>query len=144
MPNKKIKNATICVYDKITFKSKLEVMAYKTLKEAGLNPLYEAKKVIIMQGFKPTIPFYRENKAKQFIQDSQKIRDITYTPDFLVVYKDTVAFVEMKGQLNDSYPIKRKMFRRFLEDNYKDSGVLYFEVKNKRELLSVIKIIKNE
>lgn len=144
MPNKKIKNATICVYDKITFKSKLEVMAYKTLKDAGLNPLYEAKKFIVMEGFRPTVPFYRENNSKQLVQDNQKIRDITYTPDFLVVYKNVVAFVEMKGQLNDSYPIKRKMFRKLLEDNYKDSDVFYFEIKNKRELLSAIKIIKNE
>ena len=97
-----------------------------------------------MEGFRPTVPFYRENNSKQLVQDNQKIRDITYTPDFLVMYKNRVAFVEMKGQLNDSYPIKRKMFRKLLEDNYKDSDVFYFEIKNKRELLSAIKIIKNE
>ena len=45
--NKKIKNATSVEYDGIQFKSKLEVTIYKTLKEKGLNPLYECNKFIL-------------------------------------------------------------------------------------------------
>ena len=45
--NKKIKNATSTKYDGIQFKSKLEVSVYKTLKDKGLDPLYECNKFIL-------------------------------------------------------------------------------------------------
>ena len=37
--NKKIKNATQNTYDNIQFKSRLETIIYKTLKENGINSL---------------------------------------------------------------------------------------------------------
>ena len=45
--NKKIKNATPEEYNNIKFKSKLEVMAYKTLVQAGFEPKYEPYTYII-------------------------------------------------------------------------------------------------
>lgn len=141
MENKKIKNAKRSVFNGIVFKSKLEETFYKTMVIEGLNPKYEPKKFILMEGFNPTIPFYNRSKSRVFRQDTSKIRDITYTPDFIVPYNNISFIIEAKGIENDTYPLKKKLFRRLLETL--DTPCLYFEVHTKRELLEVIKIIKS-
>ena len=139
--NKKIKNARESVFNGITFKSKLEESFYKTLIFAGLNPNYEQMKFILFEGFKPTIPFYNRSKSRVFKLDMNKVRDITYTPDFTLMYKGTLFIIEAKGIENDTYPIKKKLFRRLLETM--ELPCIYFEVHTKKELLQVINIIKS-
>lgn len=141
MENKKIKNARESIYDGIVFKSKLEESFYKTLISAGLEPDYELTKFVLMEGFKPTIPFYNRSKSKVFKLDMNKVRDITYTPDFTILYNDTLFIIEAKGIENDTFPIKKKLFRRFLESM--EMPCVYFEVHTKKELLEVINIIKS-
>lgn len=139
--NKKIKNARESVFNGITFKSKLEESFYKTLKAANLDPNYELMKFILIDGFRPTVPFYNRSKSKVFRLDMSKVRDITYTPDFTLLYNDTLFIIEAKGIENDIYPLKKKLFRRLLESM--KVPCVYFEVHTKRELLEVIKIIKS-
>lgn len=139
--NKKIKNARESVFNGITFKSKLEESFYKTLKAANLDPNYELMKFILIDGFRPTVPFYNRSKSKVFRLDMSKVRDITYTPDFTLLYNDTLFIIEAKGIENDTYPLKKKLFRRLLESM--KVPCVYFEVHTKRELLEVIKIIKS-
>lgn len=139
--NKKIKNARESVFNGITFKSKLEESFYKTLMTAGLKPDYELTKFVLVEGFKPTVPFYNRSKSKVFRMDMSKVRDITYTPDFTLLYNDVLFIIEAKGIENDTFPLKKKLFRRFLESM--EMPCVYFEVHTKRELLEVIKIIKS-
>lgn len=139
--NKKIKNARESVFNGITFKSKLEESFYKTLKAANLDPNYELMKFILIDGFRPTVPFYNRSKSKVFRLDMSKVRDITYTPDFTLLYNDTLFIIEAKGIENDTYPLKKKLFRRLLESM--KVPCMYFEVHTKRELLKVIDIIKS-
>lgn len=140
--NKKVLNATPLEYDGIQFKSKLEKMAYQTLRESGLSAEYEPKKFIIWEGFKPTVPFYDKDKVTRMLRlDDKKIISISYTPDFLIKYNGYLVVLEMKGALNDTYPIKRKMFRKWLEENEPKS--IYFEIYTKKQLLQAIEIIKN-
>lgn len=139
--NKKIKNARKSVFNGITFKSTLEASFYKTLVATGLTPNYETAKFILAEGFKPTVPFYNRSKSKVFRMDMSKIRDITYTPDFTIPYKGTLFIIEAKGIENDTYPIKKKLFRKLLESI--KIPCVYFEVHTKKELLEVIKIIKS-
>lgn len=139
--NKKIKNARESVFNGITFKSKLEESFYKTLKAANLDPNYELMKFILIDGFRPTVPFYNRSKSKVFKLDMSKVRDITYTPDFTLLYNDTLFIIEAKGIENDTYPLKKKLFRRLLESM--KVPCVYFEVHTKRELLKVIDIIKS-
>lgn len=140
--NKKILNATPLEYDGIQFKSKLEKMAYQTLRESGLPAEYEPKKFIIWEGFKPTVPFYDKDKVTRMLKlDDKKIISMSYTPDFLIKYNGYLVVLEMKGALNDTYPIKRKMFRKWLEENEPKS--IYFEIYTKKQLLQAIEIIKN-
>lgn len=141
MENKKVKNATPLEYEGITFKSKLEAMAYKTLKEEGFDPQYENTKYVLWEGFKPTVPFYDKNVYTHMLKQNQnKLINITYTPDISFDFKDKRIFIELKGFLGDKYPIKKKMFRKYLEDKLPNS--MYFEVYTKKQLMQAIDIIK--
>jgi hypothetical protein len=57
-------------------------------------------------------------------------------------YKEWTIIIEVKGRMNDVYPYKKKMFRKFLEDNTKGK-VLFFEVYTKENVLQMIEIIKS-
>jgi hypothetical protein len=134
--NKKIKNATSTEYDDIKFKSKLEVTIYKTLKEKGLNPLYECNKFILQEGFRPSKPHYVKGVCPKTANGYAKIIQITYTPDFTVEYNDKLLFIEAKGKQNDSYPIKRKLFLNYLD---KLPNAYFMEVYSKKDLLESLK-----
>lgn len=137
--NKKIKNATAKVYDGISFKSLFEVATYKVLTECGFCPRYETEKYVIVKGFVPTIPFYTKDKNTRMLKSEMgKVRDITYTPDFTFDYKDYKIVIECKGFENDVFPLKKKLFRKYLESfkNY-----MFFEVFNQRQLKQSIEII---
>lgn len=141
MKNKKIKNATKSSFSGISFKSKLEATIYKTLKENGITPAYEEKTFKFLPTIRPTIPFFnRVNKV--FTLDMKPLRPITYTPDFTFMYQDILVIIEVKGFENDVYPMKRNLFRRFLEKE--TSPIMYFEVRTKKETLQALKIIKME
>lgn len=142
MANKKILGATSLVSDNITFKSKLEVTIYKELLRAGFNPKYEEQKFVIWEGIKPTKLFYnRDIKTKMLKLDMGKMRDITYTPDFTFKYKKYLIIIEAKGFENDTFPIKKKLFRGLLETM--KTPVIYFEVYTKKQLVQAIEIIKS-
>lgn len=145
MINKKIKNATSTEFNGIKFKSKSEVMVYKTLLQEGFKPNYEPTKYIIWEGFKPSVLTYKPDKSGELVIQNKKLIDITYTPDFLFVAPNnkTLVILEVKGFCNDLYPVKEKMFRKFLEElseNY-NQPVIFFQIKTKKQLLQAIKII---
>lgn len=118
----------------------LEITCYKTLIEKGFNPAYEERKFTIWEGFKPTISYYnKDNKTGLLKLDNKKLIDITYTPDFTFMYKDILVIIEAKGIENDVFPIKKKLFRGWLESQ--DFKTVFFEVFNKKQLLQAIEII---
>ena len=140
--NNKVKNAQIIVYNEITFKSKLDLMAYKLLEEKGFNPQYEQNTFIIWQGFKPVVPFFTKNKARQIINNNKKLINITYTPDIYFEYRGYKVIIEMKGFANDVYPIKVKLFRKYIEQLQDSNNYLLFELYTKQQLLTAIQIIE--
>lgn len=138
--NRKIINASPLKFDGISFKSKLEKMTYQTLKEHGFPAEYEPRKFIIWEGFKPSVPFYNKDKSTRMLKlESKKIISISYTPDFMFRYNDYIVIIECKGIENDCFYLKKKLFRKWLEDNLPDS--IYFEVYTKKQLLQAINII---
>lgn len=139
MENKKIKNATSKEYNGIKFKSIVEVSVYKHLLSLGFKPEYEKHKYTIWEGFKPTIPFYNQNGKKEFVLQDKKIIDITYTPDFTFQYKSIFVILEIKGFENDTFPMKKKMFRKYLED--KMPNAIFCEVRTIKQLKQSLKII---
>lgn len=142
-----MKNATPLTYDGIDFKSRLEAVVYKTFKDAGFNIQYEPCKYVLWRGFKPTIPFYNRKKKSKHSNvtalklDNKKLMDTTYTPDFQFKYKGYIIIIESKGLETDSFMIKKKLFRQYLENNVPNS--IYFEVFSKMHVQQAIEIIKN-
>ena len=133
MTNKKVKNATSTEYDGIKFKSRLEVTIYKALKEKGLYPQYECNKFILQEGFRPSKPHYVKGCCITTASGYAKVINITYTPDFTVKYGKNTLFIEAKGKQNDTYPIKRKMFLKYLESI---PSTYFMEVYSKKDLLT--------
>lgn len=158
--NKKIRNATVNISHKITFKSLLEKTIYNTLLEQGIEPQYEPKTFIIWEGFNPITPFYNKEtdsqkkkreelegkkSSKMLVLKTSKIIPIRYTPDFYFKYNDIDIYIEAKGMENDVFYIKKKMFIKYLDDLQINKGIksMYFEVYTKKQLLQAVEIIKN-
>lgn len=140
MENKKIKNATPKEYNGIKFRSLMEVSAYKHLLSQGFNPEYEKHKYVIWEGYKPTIPYYgEEQKTKGLKLYTSKLISTTYTPDFTFKYKSIFVILEIKGFRNDLYPLKMKLFRKYLESNIPNA--IFFEVRTIKQLKQSLKIM---
>lgn len=156
--NKKIVNASKTSYDGIKFRSKLEAFTYRKLKESGLKFKYEEIKFILWEGFRPEKVlninnFYSKGKKekKKFTKYQKEIKpdimvdnsilsDITYTPDFILCEEGYVIIIEVKGNPNDVYPYKKKMFLKLLEE--KQENYIFIEVRNKGQVLDIIDFIK--
>lgn len=140
MENKKIKNATPKEYNGIKFRSLMEVSVYKHLLSQGFTPEYEKNKYIIWEGYKPIIPYYNEDsKSKELKLHTSKLISTTYTPDFTFKYKSIFVILEVKGFRNDLYPLKMKLFRKYLEE--KMPNAIFFEVRTIKQLKQSLKII---
>lgn len=137
--NRKVIGAEEIEVDGIKFRSRLEASCYRLLKESGLNPSYEEVKIEIFQGFKPSVPYYLGYPLKM---DSTKVRAITYTPDFIVKANGKSYYLEVKGFRTDSYNIKVKLFRKWLEEN--DPNSEFYEVKSLIQLKQIISEISND
>lgn len=140
--NKRIKNATAITYDGIEFKSKAEVMVYKTLKENGFSPRYEEETFHYWNGLKPTVPFYDLGTNRHLHLNMKKLIGVSYTPDFTFWLNGTKIIIEVKGWANDIYPLKKKMFRAYLETL--DYPVIFAEIHTKRQLLEFINKLNEE
>ena len=153
--NKKIKNATVCRTEDITFKSTLEKTLYTVLKENFEDVRYEPTKYCIVDSFISRVPFYDRETDSQYkrrkksgdtsprklVLKSPKVKGITYTPDFCFTYKDLNVYIEAKGVENDVFPYKKKLFIRYL--NSLPGNHIYFEIYTKTQLLQAIEIIKS-
>lgn len=153
--NKKIRNAHPKEYNGIKFKSQLEVMTYKTLLQAEMNPQYEKQTFILFDGFIPSVPFYTKNSFKRknhnievlspaTVKDKRPLTGITYTPDFTFDYNDKHIIVECKGMVNDVFPYKFKMFRALLEQSKDKDNIELWEIYTKKQLLECIEHLKQE
>ena len=144
--NKKVKNASATTYNNIDFKSKLEVACYKKLETSGLSFKYEPDKIILWGGkVLDKVLVYEPTKDKVFKLRTvgSKLRDITYTPDFKVLYKEFIIYFDVKGHVNDVYPIKKKMLLQHLNDISKTTKYFFFEPHNVRQMVEAINIIKS-
>lgn len=154
--NKKIRNATICKDSNVTFKSVLEKRLYKTLLELGFNPKYEPRTFIVWEGFTSVTPFYdketdsqrdkRDPKSsKILVEKSYVVQPIRYTPDIYFEYNGIDVWIEAKGIENDVFYIKKKLFRKYLDDLYLKEGKksMYFEIYTEKHLAQALEIIKN-
>ena len=69
----------------------------------------------------------------------KKILPIKYTPDFV----SDSFIIECKGRANESFPLRWKMFKKYVNDNLKH--VILYKPQNQKECDEVIElIIKNK
>jgi hypothetical protein len=158
--NKKIRNATQCKSGNIVFKSQLEKCFYNTLLEQGFQPQYEPRTYVLWEGSSPITPFYDKEtdtqqtkriengdtvKNRMLVLKTGKITGIRYTPDFYLKYGKLHVYIEAKGIENDVHYLKKKLFRKYLDDWFLKTGQysIYFEIYTKKQLLQAIEIIKN-
>ena len=129
------------VCDGITFASGLEKYMYQALKKAKIEAEYEGKTFVLIDNFEFELSSYeRQSNGKgQFVnRGNKKILPIKYTPDF--VGKDFI--IECKGRANESFPIRWKLFKRFINDW--QPRVTLFKPQNQKECDMVIQLLINK
>ena len=129
------------VCDGITFASGLEKYMYQALKKAKIKAEYEGKTFVLIDGFEFELSSYeRQSNGKgQFVnRGNKKILPLKYTPDF--VGKDFI--IECKGRANESFPIRWKLFKRFINDW--QPRVTLFKPQNQKECDMVIQLLTNK
>lgn len=147
--NKRIKGATSIEYGGFKFKSILECSCYKKLEAAGFDFSYESEKVILWDGVKlqnTTVYAPKKIRAGKYGKllelQTRALLNTTYTPDFIVNKGNYRIYFDVKGKENDTYPIKKKMFLKHLEDRKDGRQYIFFEPHNVRQMLQAIEIIK--
>lgn len=133
MKNRKVVNATAVSEDNIDFKSKSERTMYNLLKESGLHFVCEPEAIELLKGFYPDHVWYEGTRERK-----DKVRSITYTPDFIVDGEKYTYIIEVKGFITDRYPLKRKMLLALIQD----SDLRFFEVHTRRDMQFCINKIK--
>ena len=129
------------VCDGITFASGLEKYMYQALKKAKIKAEYEGKTFVLIDGFEFELSSYeRQSNGKgQFVdRGNKKILPIKYTPDF--VGKDFI--IETKGRANESFPIRWKLFKNFINRCY--PRVTLYKPQNQKECDIVIQLLTNK
>lgn len=145
MVNKKIKGATICEYNGITFRSKQELSIYKYLLSVGITPEYEPTKFTIWDRDSFSVPYY-DRFGKTFKRILRKPTSVHYTPDFIFFVNGVKVILEVKGFKNDVAPYKIRLFRDFLEGLYSNTGdkVCYAVVYSIKDLKLLLNDLQNE
>lgn len=143
--NKKVKNATTVIYNGMKFRSITESRMYKVMIEEGFTPDFEPQSFILWDGCYLQKPYYFEGEPVVTKNGyPKKLIDWTYTPDFIITLGCCTFIIEAKGNPNDLWPYKRKLFLKHID---KMKNTYFFEVrtiKGLKKTLSVIKSIYDE
>lgn len=132
-------NAKKVRMDGILFQSGLERYTYQKLKEAKLFEGYENETFTLIEDFTFSNRCYQRpiRGAGQFKdRGGKRVRPITYTPDF--VGKDFI--IECKGRAAPEFPIRWKLFKRWL--NINKIGKTCYMPKTKGDVDQMIELIK--
>lgn len=119
----RVKNATKVDAYGLHFRSKLELYTYEAFKEAGIPVKYEPKHFTLLPKF-------------EYL--GEKIRPITYLPDF--IGKGFV--VECKGLMGDSFPLRYKLFKYYLKRHH--SKMRCYLVRNHKQVDEMIQELKSQ
>ena len=132
------------VFDGITFASGLERYMYQALKKAKIKADYEGETFTLIDGFEfETTSYERQSNGKGEFKNrgDKKILPIRYTPDFVSLRN--LFIIECKGRANESFPMRWKLFKRFINRCY--PHVTLYKPQNQKECDQVIElIIKNK
>ena len=125
-------------FDGIKFASGLEKYMYIALKKAKIKAVYEGETFVLQEGFMfNTDSFERQGNGKGDMvnRGQKKILNIKYTPDFV----SSSFIIECKGRANESFPMRWKLFKRFINRCY--PHVTLYKPQNQKECDEVINLI---
>ena len=122
----RVKNATKVDKYGLHFRSKLECYTYEDFMKGGIPVEYEPKHFTLLNKFE----FNKE-----------KIRAITYLPDFIGNYKNNKFVVECKGMITESFPLRWKLFKYYLKRHR--SKCKCYMVRNHKQVDEMINDTKN-
>ena len=142
MTNRKVLNATHVEVDGIQMKSKIERTIYLALKELGITPQYEGETFVYWKDRKPKTLFYDRSSKRQLRLNMKKLISIKYTPDFVFMYDGIKVIIEVKGWENDSFPLRKKLFRGYLDTL--PYPVVYAEIFTKKQLLEFMEVLQTK
>ena len=129
-------------FDGIQFASGLEKYMYQALKNAKIKATYEGETYVLQESFAFEVDSYERQangKGDLVNRGQKKILNIKYTPDFV----SDSFIIECKGRANESFPIRWKMFKKYVNDNLKH--VILYKPQNQKECDKVVElIIKNK
>lgn len=126
------------VCDGIQFASGLERYMYLALKEARIKSVYEGQTYVLQDGFEFTNDCYEKQsngKGEYKNRGNKKILNVKYTPDFVA---DTFI-IECKGRANESFPMRWKMFKKYVKDNL--PHVTLYKPQNQKDCDKTIQLI---
>ena len=126
-------------FDGIKFASGLEKYMYMVLKKAKIKAKYEGKTYTVQEGFMFNNESYERQsngKGELVNRGCKKILPIKYTPDFV----SDSFIIECKGRANESFPMRWKLFKKYVNDNLKH--VTLYKPQNQKECDKVIELIK--
>ena len=127
--------------DGIQFASGLEKYMYLALKAAKIKAKYEGKTYVLQDSFVFNNKSYeKQSNGKGDFKNrgEKKILNIKYTPDFI----SSSFIIECKGRANESFPIRWKMFKKYV--NHKMKHVTLYKPQNQKDCDEVIKLILNK
>ena len=113
----RVKNATKVDAYGLHFRSKLELYTYEAFMKAGIPVQYEPKHYTLLPKF-------------EYL--GEKIRPITYLPDFI----GKGFMVECKGLMGDSFPLRFKLFKYYLHKHR--SKMKCYLVRNHKQVDDMI------
>ncbi len=139
----KSKKTTI---DGIKFQSRLESSMYKLLKESGLPFEYEKETFTVVGSFKFDNDSYERNaNGKGDVKQKgggKVVREMKYTPDFIVPIGKTKYIIETKGFKTSEFNMRYKLFKKYITDNKLDYHL--YMPHTKTECAKVLQIIKSK
>jgi hypothetical protein len=128
-------------FDGITFASGLEKYMYIALKKAKIHAVYEGATFELQEGFMFNVDSYERQangKGDMVNRGQKKILNIKYTPDFV----SDSFIIECKGSANESFPIRWKMFKKYVKANL--PSVTLYKPQNQKECDQVVELITNK
>jgi hypothetical protein len=126
--------------DGIKFASGLEAYMYRALKKAKIKAQYEKRSFELQPSFEFNNSSYERQsngKGDMVNRGNKKILSIKYTPDF----EGKNFVIECKGRANESFPIRWKLFKKHVADNYPNMRL--YKPQKQSECDDVINLIKN-
>ena len=141
--NRKIRNATPVTVDGITFRSKFESNVYLYLKSKGITPQFESERFVLTDDIPIGKIRYYNRIGRNYVRMMRRPRPITYTPDISFIYKGYKVYIEVKGYMNDTFPLKAKMFLSYLAKQPNNNLFVYAIIRSITEVDYVLNDINN-